>query len=97
MYSDTINVKNNTTMKELKDDALAVKRAKAAEYNRRAEAEEAFASKVKSEKKITVTVAGEDWSLTLGQRHGSAVAALIAEQHRNLAEGYRSKANDLRL
>lgn len=59
--------------------------------------EEDFARRITSDENLQVGIIGEDWEIRLGDRRGSQVRQLIANDHRKIAEDYRRKANELRL
>lgn len=59
--------------------------------------EEDFARRITTDEKLQVGIIGEDWEIRLSDRRGSLVRRLIADEHRKIAEGYRRKANKLRL
>lgn len=59
--------------------------------------EEDFARRITSEENLQVGIIGEDWEIRLSDRRGSLVRRMIADDHRKIAEGYRRKANELRI
>lgn len=59
--------------------------------------EEDFARRITSDEYLQVGIIGEDWEIWLSDRRGSLVRRIIADDHRKIAEGYRRKANELRL